>query len=630
MADTPGSDVVGGGSSWPAAALVVALVLLLVWGVVAALTGYRAAQDLQQARAELTGAERLLRDAELSLAREQLASAVEASGSAADRLTAPYIVPLRLIPWLGSNLRAATTLSTTARDVGSDAGELLDAAAAIVSDDRTQEMGEISLEYLAELAPPTRSLVTTLEGALDEVAALDPEPLLGRIVRARALFLDLVEPNLDQATVAADLLEVMPAFLGEDGPRTYLVGAAALSELRASGGLMGSWTLMTADEGRMRFEDFIATTDLPVVEQQVRPPTEEFGTRYGSLGGLYNWANVNLSPDFPAVAQVLLDLYEQSADIDLDGVIVADTVVFERLSERAGGIEVPGFGRVAPEDTLRFVGLDAYDAFDTDEERKRVLGATATATFAELFQILEDGDVPATVEMLAGIAHGGHLRMYASDDRVQPVFERAGVAGQLPTEPGESVGVFLNNFAQNKLDFFADRAVEHRVRLEDDGRTHAEVEVSLRNGAPSEGHRRAVLGPWVDRVEAGDTRWHVLFTCGIGCDLLEEPELDHVGGTERGRTVHDHLTTVRSGQQDHLRYVTRTPDAWSEVDGRIEVEVEHLVQATLQGSAVRLVVEVPEDHQVVGHSPEARVEDGEVVFDDVASGRVSLFVVFER
>ena len=642
MAETPGTDDGGAAAadadaatgdgdrrSWLPAALLLGVILFGVWGVAAGITGFRAAQDLEQARADLTGAERLLRDAELSLAREQLDRAVESSARAADRLTAPYVVPLRIVPWLGPNLRAATTLSITARDVGTDTAELLDVAAVIVSDDRTQEPGEISLEYLGELAPPTRALVTTLEGALDEVAALEPDPLLGRIVRGRELFLELVEPNLDQAVVAADLLEVMPAFLGEEEPRTYLVAAAALSELRASSGLMGSWTLMTADEGRMHFEEFVDIDDLPAVAGPVDPPTAEFDERYRSLGSLSNWRNVNLSPDFPAVAQVLLALYEQSGDVDIDGVIVADTVVFERLSARADGIEVPGFGRLAPEDTLRFVGLDAYDAFDTDDERKRVLGATATATFAELFQILEDDNVPATVEMLVDIAQGGHLRLYARDDRVQPVLGRAGVAGELPTDPGESVGVFLNNFAENKLDFFAERAVDHRVRLGEDGSTHAEVEVVLHNGAPTEGHRRGVLGPWVDGVEAGDTRWHVLFTCGIGCELLEEPELDHVGGTERGRTVHDHLTTVRSGAREELRYETRTPDGWREVDGRIEVEVVHLAQPTLRGSALRLVVEVPEGQRVVEHSPDARVEDGEVVWEGEASGPVSLSVVLD-
>lgn len=65
--------------------------------------------------------------------------------------------------------------------------------------------------------PPARALVTTLEGAVEAVAALDPEPLLARIVRARELSLELAEPNLEQALVAAELLEVMTAFLGEDG-----------------------------------------------------------------------------------------------------------------------------------------------------------------------------------------------------------------------------------------------------------------------------------------------------------------------------------------------------------------------------------------------------------------------------
>ena len=602
-------------------ALVAVVVFLLLWGIVASTSALSAARDLEAARTQLRDADRLLRDAELTLARDQLDRAVASASSAADTLDAWHLLPVRVLPFAGPNLQAARTLSVTARDLGRDLSELLDVAAVIVSDDRTQEVGEISLVYLQELGPPTRQLVTTLRRSAVEVSRLDPDRLIGRVMRAREFFLEMVEPNLEQAIVVADLLEVLPVFLGEEQPRHYLVGAAALSELRGSGGLLGSWSMMTASEGRMRFDDFFDVDELPQPRGAVAAPSEAYERRYGRWGATAEWRNVNMTPDFPSAAEVILARWEAGGGAPLDGVIVADTVVFERLSERSGGLDVPGFGRLAPEDTLRFVGLEAYDAFDDDDERKEILGATATTAFAELFQILEDDDVPRTAEMLSAIADGGHLNMYVRDPQVQAVLARAGVAGELPEAEGESAGVFVNNFAENKIDYFAERRLVHRVRLAPGGVTEAEIELQITNHAPREGHRRAVLGPWIDGLEPGDNRSFVTFTCSTGCEVVERSSGSEDGGTERGRPMVDELLTISSGETVERRFETRSQGGWQAVDGRVLVELQHLAQPTLRGSELRIEIELPEGYEVVQLSEGGQRERGMLVWEMTATGQ---------
>ena len=610
--------------------LVVVGGLLGVWGIAAGATSLSAARELNVARDELSAAEASLRDAELTIAREELAAAVDASASASIKLNRLYVVPLRVLPLVGPNLRAATTLSHTARDVGSAAGELLDVAAVIVSDDRSQEPGEISLEYLEELAPPLRELVTTLQRSTAEVAELDPQHLIGRIADARGRFLEVVEPNLEQAVLAADLVETMPSFLGEDEARTYLVGAAALSEIRGSGGLLGSWTVMRASEGKMSFEAFVDVDELPVPTADVASPSDDFERRYARYGGLRMWRSANISPDFPAVAEVLMRLYEEGGGDPVDGVIVADAVVFERLSERSGGLQVPGVGRLAPEETLQFVGLDAYAAFDDDEERKLVLGATATAAFAELFQILEDDDVPATVEMLASIADGGHLLMHVRDESIQPVFVRAGVAGELPGVKGESFGLFVSNFAENKLDYFSQRSIDHHIRLADGGVTHATIDARIVNDAPQEGYPRAVLGPWVEGAVAGENISLVSASCSRSCAFTAVPDASNDGGAERGRPMQDAIERTLAGETLQLTYETTSQSGWRIIDGLVVVEVDDLIQPTIGGTTLRVRIDIPPGHEVVEVPPGAQVEDGSVVWENEASGRTRLSFAFAR
>ena len=610
-------------------AMVALAIFLLMWGVVATTSALSAARELEGARSQLRDADRLLRDAELTLARTELDGAVASASSAADTLSAWHLVPLTAMPLVGPNLRAARTLSVTARDVGDDLAQLLGVAAVIVSDDRTQQLGEISLTYLEELESPTRQLVATLDRSAVEVSQLDPDRLIGRIASAREFFLDVVDQYLDQALVAADLLQVLPDFLGKEEPRHYLVGAAALSELRGSGGLLGSWTMMTASEGRMRFEEFTDVDELPEPRRAVAAPNEDFERRYERWGALEEVRNVNMSPDFPAAAQVVLARWEAASRAPLDGVIVADTVVFERLAERSGGLDVPGFGQLAPGDTLRFVGLDAYDAFDDHDARKQILGATATAAFAELFQILDDDDVPRTVEMLTAIAEGGNLNMYVRDQQIQAVLERAGVAGELPSGEGESAGVFVNNFAENKIDYFAERRLQHRVRLAPDGVTQAWIDFDITNHAPREGHSRTVLGPWIDELEAGDNRSLVTFTCGKGCEVVERPPGSEVGGAEHDRPMVDELIIIRSGEAVGRRFETRSLGGWSEVDGQVLVEVQHLAQPTLRGSELRVEIELPEGYEVVELTEGGRRDGDVLIWEMTASGQTMLSALLD-
>ena len=607
-----------------------AVVLLLgVWGVAAGSSGLAAYRDLNDARSDVSLAERQLRDAELSEARMTLDRAVASAASASDELRRPWVVPLRWVPMLGANVRAATTLSDAARDNGQAAAELLEVAAVIVSDDRSQDVGEISVTYLGELAPPARNLADTMVRATVEVEELSTGGLVGPVERAREEYLELAAGNLDQVVLAADLLEVMPAFLGETEPRTYLVGAAALSEIRGSGGLLGSWTILTAEEGRMRFEEFVDVDELPQPSEPVTPPSDEYAQRYAAFDALRQYRNANLTPDFPSAAQVILQLWEQGGGRPVDGVIVADPVTYQQLSERAGGFEVPGYGTLGPDETLQFVALDAYEVFTDDDERKRVLGATATAAFGELFEILEDDDVPATVEMLGLLAQGGHFRIYSTDDEVQAVLIRAGVAGELPEVAGESAGFFTNNIGGNKVDWFEQRVIDHHVELLPDGVTASTIEVNLHNGAPVEGYRRGVLGPWTGITEVGDALSLTTFTCSTSCEIVGRPGGSTDGGTERGRPMRDATVLIRPGEERRLRYRTESTEGWHFEGDRLMLTVDHLVQPTLHGVDLTIRVAIPTGTSVLEAPSEGEVVNSEIVVHARTSGRVSHTFVFD-
>ena len=84
---------------------------------------------------------------------------------------------------------------------------------------------------------------------------------------------DKYGPLLDSyVTVSARL----PAILGWDGPRRYLVLTQNPAELRPTGGFTGSYGIVTFDRGRLTEHSFrdIVLLDYPWDYPFIKPPTE--------------------------------------------------------------------------------------------------------------------------------------------------------------------------------------------------------------------------------------------------------------------------------------------------------------------------------------------------------------------
>ena len=87
-----------------------------------------------------------------------------------------------------------------------------------------------------------------------------------------------------------------------------------------------------------------------------------------------------MTPDFPLAADALWLTYEAATGENVDGVIVADPFALKALMHVTDPVEVarPGI-ELTDKNIVPFVSNEAYALFDTDEERKLVLGRVAQA-----------------------------------------------------------------------------------------------------------------------------------------------------------------------------------------------------------------------------------------------------------
>src|SRR5437868_3727525 len=118
------------------------------------------------------------------------------------------------------------------------------------------------------------------------------------------------ERHASSRTAAA---KVAPAIFGDGRPRQYLLAVQNPAELRATGGIIGSWGIVTASNGKVDVGDVQSISALN--EEGVSPANstrhlnapQEYLARYSRFTPAQVLQNVNMSPDFPTVARLIAD-----------------------------------------------------------------------------------------------------------------------------------------------------------------------------------------------------------------------------------------------------------------------------------------------------------------------------------
>ncbi len=614
--------------------------MLLIGGVLLVLAVGAGLALLLPARAPLLEARTALvqgRDAvvsgDLDTAGLAFARAEASFDEALDTIGNPLTGVASWIPLLGQTpdaVRAAAEagmlMARAGLDVAQAAEDLPGGVGALAPRD-----GTIPLDPLRSLTPALARALALADRAtvlLEEaprwvVPAEVTEPLETFTVEARG-----ARRALAAATATAWAL---PAFLGADGAKRYFLGAQNPAELRGTGGLIGAYAIMTADQGRIEVGPFL-DVELPDVADvaPLPPPGPDYEALYGS--NFRSLPNVNLTPDFPTAATAIERLHEATTGTPVDGTILADPQALSFLLRATGPAVVPATGTTVDADSVvPFVANEAYALLPDDVARKQVLGDVAAEV---LNRFLSGGatEDPATAgRAVVEAAAGGHLLLHSADPATQAGLLIAGAAGTLADPEGDFVGVVANNAAGNKIDFYARRSLDYDVVLLEDGSARGRLAVTIANEAPTSDQPAYVIGPHpLLDAAPGDNITNVQTYCSTTCRVegvrLDGSQVAVWRRTELGHPVVITGMTIPSGGTGRLEYEWTAADAWSEEGGLIVYRLAVQGQPTIIPSTMQLSVAVPENAAVARTSPEMTIEGDRVVWQG-APGTVATFEV---
>jgi Protein of unknown function (DUF4012) len=465
------------------------LLLLVAWGAWVAWTALSVRSDASSMRDELRDLRADL-DVEAFLdgdGVDDLTEYGERFAGIGNRLENPLLAPLRVLPFAGRQLSAASHQAEAAATALESAAELGDELRIVV--DRGVVSGPQRVETLREVASLVRGGRTTFEEldlGPDQALVASLASAREEIEEARLEVLDGLDRTASMSVGLADFFE---------GPSDYLLFAANNAQMQNGQGMFLSAGVLHVEDGRLDLGSMESLAEVPAVVPPV-PLDADLAARWGWLDPNHDIRHLGLSHRFPITAQTATSLWTALGHPAVDGVLVVDPHMVEAIMEATGPVQTSQ-GERDNEDVLEFILHDQYQVYleggpdsSYTEERRDELDEIARTVLEELEQV--DELEPELLERFRAAASGRHLLMWSADPTVQEGFEAAGVDGQISPD---SLLLSLVNRSGNKLDWFTRMSADLSVERKGDV-YEAVLDVTITNKAPASGEPSRVVGPY--------------------------------------------------------------------------------------------------------------------------------------
>jgi UDP-N-acetylmuramyl pentapeptide phosphotransferase/UDP-N-acetylglucosamine-1-phosphate transferase len=590
------------------AGIKIAIVVIVVGLVVAMAPVALAAKDtvdlMQQGRDAASHALSAARDGDTVTAQGAFNEAAREFAEARDKLDSPALAGGLVVPFVASNVRAARTLS----EIGTDLAQAGESITTAVHPEALEVVdGTLPIAEVRKITPKLEAGSVALTAALTKLDTLSDDPyLLPQVDDAVTKVHTQLARAEGEARRAAAAAKLAPALFGGEGTRHYLLVVQNNAESRATGGFIGSYALMTAENGKVDVGDMIrsgnwnaAVRDDPNAKLQA---PLDYLRRYIQFSPQTTVQNINMSPDFPSVSAALMSLSAAAGVGPVDGVMSVDPAGLAALLELSGPVMVSTWPTEINAGNVVNVTLrDAYAAFDDNSpERVDFLGDVAKAAVDQA----TSGSLgkPAQIAKVLGkAAHEGHLTLAFARPEEQHLSEELGIAQEMAPVRSDAIAVTSSNSGGNKIDYYIQRTVDYRVDLDpNDDATRAtataDLSVGFANSAPTAGLPQYVIGPFDARFVAGEARSFVSMYSPLqfAAASVDNQATAIAPGRERGRNVYslfvDQLSQTQKTLKVRLEGVVKLHRGW------YSLEIRH--QPTLNPDTVHVSVNVPEGWKI--------------------------------
>lgn len=602
--------------SWPVLITMTLLLSLLVLMGDAAYGLARLNEHLGNVREHLLAVEDGFTTGDVDTATREVRAAEAAAQAAAGAARRPSLVLATFVPGLDRDAEALAGLVETARLTTSAASAAVEAARKLDLDDQGAPQGlysdgRVQLEAMTSAREDILAAERSLLAAVLLMERLNP-----RLDQLRGPLGDIytqARSALDHVARARTYFELIPSLLGDKEPRSYLLAFQTPGEARATGGFMGFFGVLTAEDGILDLEQV-----RPLAEVQPGPGKDVeapgwFRDAYGIQGALANLQQVNVSPNYPVVSDAVLKMYERATGKQLDGVFAMDPIALEGLMAATGDLRTENPPMVVrPEDVSELLLRDSYTEFTADEQNV-FLAELLDAFWTRIAE--GEIDANALADGLGDALRTQHLKIHSAGNDQQSI-ETLGLGGRYDIAGQRTQMVFNNNYGANKIDYFLHRDIATDIELQDDGTALVTTTVTLDNRAPT-GPASVLLGTGGDRpIGTNLMTLNLLMPPGsvVSSFQVEGADRDTFSYADDLSPVAWDILEIPPGESRTVVLQYSVPNVISSFEQGTVFDFALFPQPTVNPDAFSISIQPPPGSVVVEAGPGAIQEDGSAAF----------------
>ncbi len=370
---------------------------------------------------------------------------------------------ITLLPKKGTAFKNGQALISAGKNIS----EISQALAAIMKDLNLSENG--LTDKISFIQNRLDLILERLDKVITDLNQVDPSTLptgygtvFSKIQNSLPLFKSSLSELSDLSTLALDLL-------GQDRMKRYLVIFQNNSELRPTGGFIGSFALLDLDRGKIeRLEipaggsyDLKGSLRVKVISPQplhlVNPD--------------WQFQDANWFADFPASAQKLIWFYEKSGGPSVDGVIALNATLVQNLLNITGPIALPAYQKIINRDNfLTETQTEVEFNYQDRAKPKQFIADLLPKLLDQLFKSKPE-QVLQILSLLQNSLQSKDLIFYSTLPETEQTILNLGWGGEIKDPPAKSdyLLVVNSNVAGGKTDLVIKQKIEHWSRLLDDG-----------------------------------------------------------------------------------------------------------------------------------------------------------------
>ena len=319
-------------------------------------------------------------------------------------------------------------------------------------------------DFAQTTLPQLGKVVTTLTGA--SLSSGDGQLNMEPIIAAAQQLATVDQSVQSQARTIQDLPDAklgvvnnaLQNFLGANGARNYVLLAQTNSEIRGTGGLIGSAGSFSADNGKIAVGEFHADAEFPSNAALDDVNQDGDGTLYSGLYFGQVIHNLSSTPDFPRVASMAQKFW-QAAPFggSSDGVMSLDPVALQAMIGATGDVTLSDGRVLNGSNTAEFLLNGAYKEL-TPSAQDQYFSETAAQAVAHLFSDMNTQKLMTVAKTMLRMAEQRHLYFWSFHEEDQAVLRSAGVTGEITNDAKNPVtGVYSNEMQASKMDWYIQR-----------------------------------------------------------------------------------------------------------------------------------------------------------------------------